>query len=95
MKSEETWKYIHAERAQMAETLAALSTDQWAASSWCGGWSVQDTAGHILAAAEQTPATFYKKMISAGFRFNVFADRDAKRLASIGPDELVRRLRAD
>jgi len=33
-------------------------------------------------------------MIAAGFRFNVFADRAAKRLASLGPDELVRRLRA-
>jgi uncharacterized protein (TIGR03083 family) len=94
MKSEETWKYIHSERAQMAETLAALSSDQWAAASWCEGWSVQDTAGHILAAAEQTPANFYKEMISAGFRFNVFADRAARRLAAIGPDELVRRLRA-
>ena len=94
MKSEETWKYIHGERSDMAETLSALSADQWAASSWCEGWSVQDTAGHILAAAEQTPANFYKEMISAGFRFNVFADRAAKRLGSLGPDELVRRLRA-
>ena len=94
MKSEETWKFIHDERNQMAETLISLSADQWAAPSWCEGWSVQDTAGHILAAAEQTPANFYKEMISAGFRFNVFADRAAKRLASIGPDELVRRLQA-
>ena len=94
MKSEETWKYIHGERSDMAETLSALSADQWAASSWCEGWSVQDTAGHILAAAEQTPANFYKEMISAGFRFNVFADRAAKRLGSLGPEELVRRLRA-
>ena len=93
MKSEETWTYIHAERAQMADTWAELSFDQWATSSWCDGWTVQDTAGHILAAAEQTPLNFYKEMISAGFRFNVFADRAAKRLASIGPDELVRRLR--
>src|ERR1035441_8951963 len=93
MKSEETWTYIHAERAQMADTWAELSFDQWATSSWCEGWTVQATPGHILAAAEQTPLNFYKEMISAGFRFNVFADRAAKRLASIGPDELVRRLR--
>jgi hypothetical protein len=33
-------------------------------------------------------------MISAGFRFNVFADRAARRLASMSTDELVRRLRA-
>jgi uncharacterized protein (TIGR03083 family) len=94
MKSEEIWKYIHSERAQLAETWAALSPEQWAAASWCEGWSVQDTAGHVVAAAEQTPVNFYKEMISAGFRFSVFTDRGARRLASAGPDELVRRLRA-
>ncbi len=83
-----------ANAATWQSTLSALSADQWAASSWCEGWSVQDTAGHILAAAEQTPANFYKEMISAGFRFNVFADRAAKRLGALGPEELVRRLRA-
>jgi len=94
MKAEEIWAHIHSERAQMAETWAALASPQWAAASWCQGWSVQDTAGHIVAAAEQTPVNFYKEMTSAGFRFSVFADRGARRMASIGPDELVRRLRA-
>ena len=55
MKSADTWKHIHAERAEMADTWTTLSPSQWAAQSWCQGWSVQDTAGHILAAAEQTP----------------------------------------
>ncbi len=78
----------------MAETWAGLSPEQWAASSWCEGWSVQEVGGHVLAAAEQTPVNFYKELIAAGFRFNVFTDRGAKRLAAIGPEELVRRLRA-
>jgi uncharacterized protein (TIGR03083 family) len=94
MKPEETWTYIHSERSEMADAWAGLSSDQWATSSWCEGWSVQETAGHVLAAAEQTPLNFYKEMISAGFRFNVFTDKDAKRLGSVSPDELVRRLRA-
>jgi uncharacterized protein (TIGR03083 family) len=94
MKSDEIWKHIHAERAEMANTWTTLSPTQWAAQSWCQGWSVQDTAGHILAAAEQTPVNFYRELISAGFRFNVFTDRGARKLAVIGPDELVRRLRA-
>ena len=85
MKPEETWRHIHSERAQMAETWADLSPGQWAAPSWCGGWSVQDVAGHVVAAAEQTPANFYKEMAMAGFRFNVFADRAAKRIAAAGP----------
>ena len=94
MKSGETWKHIHSERAQMADTWTGLSAPQWAAPSWCQGWSVQDTAGHIVAAAEQTPANFYKELASAGFKFNVFTDRGARRLAAVGPDELGRRLRA-
>lgn len=94
MKPQETWRHIHSERAQMAETWADLSPGQWAAASWCGGWSVQDVAGHVVAAAEQTPANFYKEMAMAGFRFNVFADRAAKRIAAAGPGELVRRLQA-
>jgi uncharacterized protein (TIGR03083 family) len=94
MKSDETWKYIHAERVAMADTWTELSPGQWATSSWCTGWSVQETAGHILSAAEQTPLNFYRELISARFRFNVFTERGAKRLGAVGPDELVRRLRA-
>jgi uncharacterized protein (TIGR03083 family) len=94
MKSEETWKHIHSERSALADTWSTLTSDQWESRSWCDGWSVQNTAGHVLAAAEQTPLNFYKEMISAGFRFNVFADRAARRLAAIGPDQLVSRLRA-
>lgn len=93
MKSEETWKYIHSERADMATTWASLTSDQWATQSWCGGWTVKDTAGHVLAAAEQTPVNFYREMAMAGFKFNVFADRGARRFGALSPEELVRRLR--
>jgi uncharacterized protein (TIGR03083 family) len=55
---------------------------------------VQECAGHILAAAEQTPGNFYKGLISSGFKFNVFMDRDAKRLGRLETDEIVGRLRA-
>jgi uncharacterized protein (TIGR03083 family) len=94
MKSDETWKYIHTERAAMADTWTDLTPGQWATSSWCTGWTVQETAGHILAAAEQTPLNFYRELISSRFRFNVFTDRAARRLGALGPDELVGRLRA-
>ncbi len=94
MKASETWKYIHAERAGVADTLEGLSPDQWAAISWCAGWTVHDTAGHILAAAEQTYARFYKELASAGFKFHVFTDRAAKRLGRLDTGELITRLRA-
>ena len=89
MKSEEIWKYIHSERGQLAETWAELTPRQWAAASWCEGWSCRTPPAHS-GRRRQTPANFFKEMTSAGFKFNVFADRAAKRLAAIGPDELVR-----
>lgn len=93
MKAKETWKHIHAERAAMADTLAGLTPEQWAHPSWCEGWTVQQTAGHVLAAAEQTVPNFYKELLAARFRFNVFTDRGAKRLGALPADELVHRLR--
>ena len=92
MKPDETWKYIHEERVQMAQTWAGLSSEQWSASSWCKGWSVQMVAGHLLAAAEQTPLNFYKELAQAGFSFNKFALAGANKFAAIGPSELVRRM---
>ena len=92
MKSAEIWKYVHAERAALVETWAGLSPEQWAHESGCEGWSVQTVAGHLLAAAEQTPANFFKEFAQAGFKFPIFADRAARRFAALGPEELTRRL---
>ncbi|HEY5109695.1 MAG TPA: maleylpyruvate isomerase family mycothiol-dependent enzyme [Acidimicrobiales bacterium] len=94
MTTADTWALIHAERAAMADTWEGLTAEQWAATSWCDGWSVHVAAGHVLAAAEQTIPNFYKEFVLAGFRFDVFADRAARRLAEVPPADMVRRLRA-
>jgi uncharacterized protein (TIGR03083 family) len=93
MKSSQIWPYIHAERGNLADTLEGFTTEQWAAASWCDGWTVHQTTGHVVAAAEQTYPNFYKELALAGFRFNVFTDRGAVSLGKIPPEELVRRLR--
>jgi len=94
MKADEIWTHIHAERSAMAETWSALTPEQWSTPSWCTGWSVKETAGHVLAAAEQTTFNFYKELAGAGMKFNVFTERGAKRLAALAPHELVERLMA-
>lgn len=94
MQTGELWEHIHAERGELADTWAGLSPAQWASDSSCAGWSVQDTAGHVVAAAEQTPLNFYKELLAAGMRFHVFTDRAARRIGAAGPESLVRRLRA-
>ena len=89
-----TWKLIHRERAAMADTLATLTPDQWTQSSLCGGWTVRDTAGHIVTGAEQTKRHFMTRMAANGFRFNTMMDVDAKRTGARQPDEIIARLRA-
>ena len=93
MNTAETWKYIHTERAIMADTLSELSTEQWAAPSWCGQWTVRKTAAHILVAAEQTPGRFYLQLLQAGMRFDTYAEQTAQALTGLGSSDLVARLR--
>jgi len=94
MKAQEIWTYIHSERGELADTLDGLAPDQWTKASWCDGWSIKETTGHVVAAAEQTFPNFYKELVQAGFRFNVFTTRGANRAAEASTDELVHRLRA-
>jgi uncharacterized protein (TIGR03083 family) len=94
MDDVKTWQLIHAERAAVADTLHSLSSSDWAKPSLCGDWSIQITAGHILAGAEQTKGHFMKGMVTSGFRFNALMDREAHRMGSLPPAEIVSRLRA-
>ncbi|MEY2583071.1 MAG: hypothetical protein QOE09_2920 [Ilumatobacteraceae bacterium] len=89
-----TWKLIHHERAAMADTLSTLTTAQWTAPSLCGGWSVRETAAHIVLGSEQTAPHFLARMAASGFRFNHMMDRDARSTGLRPTDELIARLRA-
>jgi uncharacterized protein (TIGR03083 family) len=94
VKSQELWRNIHTERANLIDSWIGLTSEQWSAASLCEGWSIQDVAGHLVGAAEQTPPNFLIELAQAGFSFDTFTNRGAKRIASSGPTELVRRLQA-
>jgi len=94
MNEATTWQLIHAERARLADTLATLSSEQWAQPSLCAGWTVQLTAGHVVAGAEQTPAHFMTRLAESLFRFDVMTDVDARRIGAASPAVILERLRA-
>ena len=74
------------------------------------GPASQPTSGHCRRGAKGGPSrtpldtsspqpsrprsNFYKELAAAGFRFNVFTDRGARRLGTLSPAELIDRLRA-
>ena len=89
-----TWDMIYNERASIADTLAELTDDQWTRASLCGGWTVRETAAHIVLGAEQTAPHFLARLAANGFRFNTMIDREARRAATDDTADLIARLRA-
>src|SRR5580658_7883687 len=89
-----TWKLIHQQRTELADTLERLSPAQWSAASLCVGWSVHVAAAHVLAGAEQTGPSFFRDMATHAFRFNAMTDRVARRYGRLPPEEIIVRLRA-
>ena len=88
-----TWQLIHHERAALIRLLESLTSQQWTTNSLCGQWTVQVAAAHVLAGAEQTPATFTKGMLASGFRFDTMIDRQAHRLGELATEQILDRLR--
>jgi uncharacterized protein (TIGR03083 family) len=94
MNETSMWELIHAERARLSDTLAALDPEQWEHATLCKGWNVRQTAGHVLVGAEQTTFGFISRLAASLFRFNVMTKTDVKRYGALAPGVIVTRLRA-
>jgi uncharacterized protein (TIGR03083 family) len=76
MAAESPWPVIHAERAALADDLAALTDEQWATPSLCGGWTVRQVLAHLTATARMTPVKFLAAFAGSGFRFGAMQAKD-------------------
>lgn len=84
---------IHAERKALAATIESLTPEQWNTASLCEGWTIGFLAAHVLAGAEQTPGHFTAGMVTTGFRFSTFMERDARSRADLSQEQIGDRLR--
>jgi uncharacterized protein (TIGR03083 family) len=71
----DTWQMIRAERASLADALAALPEDAWDKPSLCPAWSVREVVGHMIATATMTPPTFFASLATSGFRFDAMTTK--------------------
>jgi uncharacterized protein (TIGR03083 family) len=94
MSDADTWAMIHAERARVADMLDGLTSEQWTSETLCKDWNVRMVAAHMMNAGEQSPAKFFRGLLSSGLRFNVMMDRQAHSSARLAPKEIVERIRA-
>ena len=92
LSSDAIWRYIDAERADLADLLDTLTPAQWATPSLCAGWTVRDVAAHLT----QSHLGFRRFAVAAlqsGFRFNTMMDRLAVSDTQT-PEQIVAALRA-
>lgn len=96
MPSTDLTQHVRAERARLAELLAALTDPQWDQPSLCSGWRIREVVAHLTMPFRMNLPKFAFGLASAGFDVNRFADRAARRDAGrMTGAELAESLRAN
>ncbi|MEC4612532.1 maleylpyruvate isomerase family mycothiol-dependent enzyme [Tsukamurella tyrosinosolvens] len=83
------WPLIFAERAALAEDLAALADERWVTPSLCAGLTVREVLAHLTAGASDNPLVWFAGVLRHRFDFDAnVAQRLAKRLGDRPADTL-------
>jgi uncharacterized protein (TIGR03083 family) len=90
---ESLWAAAHAERAALADDLAELDEAQWAQSSLCGRWSIEEVLAHLSAAGSTGRARWLVSMIGARFDTDVHNARRLAEQRGHTPTETLQRFR--
>src|SRR5260370_16862903 len=69
------WPLVHAERAVLAEDLAALDDAQWAHPSLCERWVVEDVVAHLTAGASVGRLRWFASVFGARVAFDLHNHR--------------------
>ena len=87
------WPLVHAERAVLAEDLAALDEAQWAHPSLCERWVVEDVVAHLTAGASVGRLRWFASVLGARFDFDLHNDRRLAEHRGATPAETLERFR--
>ena len=83
------------ERRRIADLVDSLSPAQLAVPSLCHDWTVQQVAGHLLAAIAAPPTAYFPLIVRSGFRPHRANVRLAMRMAARPAADLAAGLRAN
>jgi len=88
------WSLIHAERVRVADMLDGLTVRQWQAGSLCTGWTVEQVAAHLSAAASTGTWAWIRSIVRAGFNADRHNARLLARYLGDTPEQTARRFRS-
>ncbi|WP_109420527.1 maleylpyruvate isomerase family mycothiol-dependent enzyme [Mycobacteroides franklinii] len=83
-----------AERIDLANFLAGLTTEQWDAPSLCSKWRVRDVVTHMIGYEDLSGTEFYSRLAKAGFNPNKANANRVAELADRTPQQLLEMVRA-
>lgn len=89
MERRHLWSTIHAERKALATDLGGIGADEWSTPSLCSEWTVRDVLAHMTALASTRPATFFPKLISAGFSLSRLQQREQTAALGASPSDTL------
>ncbi|MCH7230308.1 maleylpyruvate isomerase family mycothiol-dependent enzyme [Glycomyces sp. L485] len=75
-----------AERERLSTIFDDLNPAQWSAVSLCEGWRIREVLAHLTMPFRLSGPRFFGGMVRARFRFDAFADRDARRATAAMAD---------
>ncbi len=76
---------VATERGALADDVARLTPEQWASTSLCSAYTVQDVVAHLTATASLNPGTFLVRFAGSGFNFQKFARGEIDRHLGADP----------
>lgn len=86
--------HVAAELSELADLLAALPAAAWDMPSLCPGWRVREVVAHLTLPMHASAPVVVLGLLRARLRWDVLADRRARRDARQTPEQLLVALRA-
>jgi uncharacterized protein (TIGR03083 family) len=93
-RDDQLWALVHAERAALAQDLAALTPGQWRQGTLCGEWNVEQVVAHLTATASLSQRQWLVSMAGARFRPAVHNQRRLAEHCGRTPAETFDQFRA-
>lgn len=85
----ETWDRAKADREAFADYLATLTEQDFAAPSWCAGWSVKDVTTHLLVSSTMSKGQVFKLLLAPGFNLDKMSAKLTTRMSGEMSNEQV------
>ena len=78
----DTWTSVKNGREALGDYLAGLSADDWDKPSLCAGWTVKDTAAHMLVIPTMSKGQVFRSFLGSGFNLDKMNAKFVKKLTA-------------